>query len=355
MLSRPRRRGTNRAADILGLGRPSAPRPVLSPGGGGKIWVPSRADSGSWLAGATAWAGSDVFTNWDLKQYDNDKFQLDGRKVDLDQSSGHPFGEWGVSAHAIQNDYFGITRGNLPLDQASALANSINAGTQTETQYIDQLLAQVADTSIPAVSVEASMYGAVGTSAEINLLVTQFLPGQVANAIAHGLNPQVYASEALGLAFAFGNETGSTKFANDFGPSNPTMPNSTAGDATFASAASAAIFGPASTSNLINVLDGFVANWKAFYSNHGVPGLSNASPLQIDLAARAAAWGDGVGIALANNIGPLNGQAINFLEDAAHGTAVYSAALTSQPDHAVFQGAPAVDLVGIGIHPDSSL
>jgi hypothetical protein len=46
-----------------------------------------------------------------------------------------------------------------------------------------------------------------------------------------------------------------------------------------------------------------------------------------------------VGVALANNLGPLKGQVINFLDDAAHGTAVYSASLASQPTHAPFQGA----------------
>ena len=174
----------------------------------------------------------------------------------------------------------------------------------------------------------------------------------MANAIAWGLNPQVYASEALGLALAFGNETGSTTFANKFGPSSATMPNSIDGDATFAVAASSAIFGSASTTNLVNALEGFVANWKAFYSDHGIPEIPTCLQLEDHLAARAAAWGDAVGIALANNIGPLNAQAINFLEDAAQGTAVYSAALTSQPDHAVFQGAPAVQLVGAGTHLD---
>jgi len=34
---------------------------------------------------------------------------------------------------------------------------------------------------------------------------------------------------------------------------------------------------------------------------------------------------------LANDLGPLSGQAANFLEDAAQGTAVYSASLSSQP------------------------
>jgi hypothetical protein len=293
----------------------------------------------TWLAGATAWAGSKTFATWDIQQSNNDQFQLDGRNVDLDQTSGGPFGEWGIAAQTIQNNYFGITRGSLPSDQAVAVAASINAGTQTETQYVNGLLSQVTGTSIPAVAVEGSMYGAVGTSAEITSLATQFLPSQVTFAMQHGFNPQIVATEALGLVFAFGNESGSTAFASNFGPSNPATPNSTAGDATFAAAAATAIYGTASTSNLVNVLDGWVANWKAFYTEFGLPGLPNASVSQIDLAARGAAWGDAVGVALSSNIGPLNAQATNFLEDAAQGTAIYAAALGAQPNHAVFQGA----------------
>ncbi len=103
-----------------------------------------------------------------------------------------------------------ITRTELPLDQATSIANSINAGTQTEAQFVADLLSQVADTTIPAVAVEGSMYNAVGSSAEITMLVTQFLPSQIVNAIQYGLNTQVYACEALGLAFAFGDENGGT-------------------------------------------------------------------------------------------------------------------------------------------------
>jgi hypothetical protein len=107
------------------------------------------------------------------------------------------------------------------------------------------------------------------------------------------------------------------------------MPNTTAGDLAFAMAASVAVFGSASTPNLVSALEGFVANWKAFYSSRGVPGIPNATANQIDLAARGAAWGDAVGIALANDLGPLSGQTTNFVEDAAQGTATYSAALAS--------------------------
>ena len=318
----------------------------------------------TWLAGPSAWPGYQTFTAWDLKQYDNDQFQLDGHKVDLDQTSGGQFGEWGVSGSRIENDHAGITRVTLPSDQANDVASAINAGGQTETHYVTGLLSQVGTTTIPAVAIEASMYGSVGSSVEITSLVTQFLPAQVANAIANGFNPQVYASEALGLAFAFGNETGSTVFANLFGPSNSAMSNSAAGDAAFAVAASSAIFGSASTTNLSNVLDGFVGNWKAFYSSNGVPGIANASPTQIDIASRAAAWGDAVGVALANNLGPINAQAINFLEDAAQGTAIYSAALGSEPPHAVFQGGIAgstalsssdVAVIGIATHPNQPI
>ena len=93
-------------------------------------------------------------------------------------------------------------------------------------------------TMTAAVAVEATMYNATGTSAEITNLTNNFLPAQVANATQNGLNPLVYACEVLGLAFAFGNETGGTAFANNFGPSNGAMPNTTAGDAAFATAAS---------------------------------------------------------------------------------------------------------------------
>jgi hypothetical protein len=182
------------------------------------------------------------------------------------------------------------------------------------------------------------MYNAVGTQAEVTLLTTQFVPSQETNATNNGLNPLVYGCEALGLAFAFGNENNSTAFSSNFGPSNSTMPNSTAGDAAFAAAASTTIFGSASTANLVSVMQNFVSNWKGFYTANGIPGNATPTADQIDLASRGAAWGDMVGVALANNLGPLNGQVTNFLDDAAQGTAVYGASLVGQPAHQAFQG-----------------
>jgi hypothetical protein len=57
----------------------------------------------TWLAAPTSWPGYNTFTAWDIKQYDNDKFQLDGRNVDLDQTSGGPFGQWGIAAQACSD------------------------------------------------------------------------------------------------------------------------------------------------------------------------------------------------------------------------------------------------------------
>jgi hypothetical protein len=182
------------------------------------------------------------------------------------------------------------------------------------------------------------MYGAIGTSAEITLLATQFLPAQVALATQHGLNAQIYASEVLGLAFAFGNESGNTAFSTAFGPTSPGLPDSSVGDSKFAAVAANVIFGSASTANLVNVMENWVANWKAFYGSNGIPGILNASSDQVDLAARGAAWGDAVGVALANDLGPLKAQATNFLMDAAQGIASYSASLIGQPAHHPFQG-----------------
>src|SRR5262249_4203838 len=141
----------------------------------------------------------------------------------------------------IQKDYVAFIRTDLPLDQATTIFNAIVAGSQTETQYINSLISQVGNTTIPAVTVEPSRYGEGETSAPQTKVGIPVLPGQVASAMANNPNPVAVSSAALGTAFAFTYENGGTAFANNFGPSNPSLPNSTAGDAAFAAAASAAI------------------------------------------------------------------------------------------------------------------
>jgi hypothetical protein len=320
----------------------------------------SSGDAGDWAPSA----GNDSFLNESSPGVINALSAADLTLMDVlgyDQAPIIHHLPIGELAALLDSDFFAITRTTLPLNQAVEVTNLIDSGAQTESQYISDLLAKVGDTTIPAIAVEASMYGAAGTSDEITLLASQFLPAQVQNAIANGLDPQIYASEVLGLAFAFGNETGSTTFATNFGPGHAGLANSAAGDAAFAAAAASAIFGAASTPNLATAIDGWVANWKEFYAGHGIPGIHDPSATQIDLAARGAAWGDALGVALANDLGPLKAEVTNFLIDAAHGNAVYSASLLSQPTHAdvalasTASADAAVQLTGVAAHVDHFL
>ena len=61
-----------------------------------------------------------------------------------------------IATATIQSDYLAIARTTLSLNKAMTIATSINAGTTTETAYVNSLLAQVANTTIPAVAVLAA-------------------------------------------------------------------------------------------------------------------------------------------------------------------------------------------------------
>lgn len=235
--------------------------------------------------------------------------------------------------NAVTAEYQNVLRVAPTSLTALQAADEITLGTMSQSSYVNQLISLAGNTTGVAAAVEGSMYNAVGSSAETTLLATSFLPAQISNAVAHGFNPLVYATEALGLVFAFGNEASSAAFGNTFGPANSTTPNSVAGDVAFASLAASTIFGSASTPTLVNAIEGFVANWKSFYGSVGLPSNAHPTSSDVDLAARGAAWGDAVGIALANNLGPLPAQVANFLADVAQGNAVYSASLGSQPGH----------------------
>jgi hypothetical protein len=284
----------------------------------------------------------------------NDKGQIVGTYVDAAGATHGFFAETFspiITTLAVQLDYLAMTRTGLPLDQATSIANSIDAGSTTEFAFMNSLFVQVADTTVPAVAVEASMYGAVGSSAEITLLATQFLPAQVAYAIQSGYDPLVFACQTLGLVFAFRNESFSGTFAANFGPSNTTMPNTPTGDAAFAAAATNAIFGSAQTPTLTSAILGYVHFLEGFFTANGIVGVANPTTDQIDLAARAGAWGDAVAIALENpTLAPLAGQTINFLDDAAQGSAIYSAPLSSQPTPAPFQGEATASVASTASH-----
>jgi hypothetical protein len=255
-----------------------------------------------------------------------------------------------ITAQTILNDYLGITGTALSLSQATTEAIAIYAGTRTESQYINSLLSQAADTTIPVIAVEGSMYAAVGSSVVITNLVNNFLPGQIAYANQVGLDPVLFACLETALVFAFANGSGNSSFANNYGPSNSSMPATHAGDAAFATAATNSIFGSAQTANTAPAILGYVHFLEGFFTANGIVGVQNPTADQIVIAARAGAWGEGIAIALENNLGLYPGQTMNFLEDAAQGTAIYSASLSSQPTAAPFQGAGIASAVTTASH-----
>jgi hypothetical protein len=139
-----------------------------------------------------------------------------------EQALSNLFGLSSTDQQNVVNEVLPANPANVPSSLVSALQQQATALQGLASVYGG--MSPEADTTIPAVAVEGSMYNAVGSAAEITKLVTLFLPAQVANAIQNGLNPQVYASEALGLVFAFGDENGGMAFASKFGPANAAMP-----------------------------------------------------------------------------------------------------------------------------------
>jgi hypothetical protein len=188
--------------------------------------------------------------------------------------------------------------------------------------YAVDLLANNISLSQVAMAVDSLMFGVTDNVAELTKLATQFLPAQVANAVAHGLNPTVYAAEALGLALAGGNGT-SNAFATNFG--SLSIPD-------FASAV-ASLTGINS-----GAIQQFVNNWINFYTAN-----PPAGGLPVTLASYGAAFGDAVGAALLNptvngSLALLVSETQNALIDNAEGTYKAGIALLKEPPHLPLQG-----------------
>ena len=150
--------------------------------------------------------------------------------------------------------------------------------TPTVFSYAQQLLANDISLSQVAMAVDSLMFGVTDNVTELTKLATQFLPAQVAAALAAGLNPTVYAAEALGLALAGGNGT-SNAFATNFGSL------SVADFASEVSSLTGINSGP---------IQGFAQSWITFYTANP----SATFGLSVTVAAYGAAFGDAVGVAV---------------------------------------------------------
>jgi hypothetical protein len=225
-------------------------------------------------------------------------------------------------------------------NQAEAVAEAANinspGATETVYSYAVKLLSANISLSQVAMAVDSLMYGVTDNVAELTKLSTQFLPPQVATAIANGYNPTVFAAEALGLGLAGGNGT-STNFATTFGTLSVSQ---------FALATSIATGGFINP----NAIQNFVTNWINFYTAN--PGATHG--LSITLASYGAAFGDAVGVALLNpppigslnmpatlpdaRFNPVQNEVYNALKDNAEGLYQVGVEISALPPETPLQG-----------------
>jgi len=122
------------------------------------------------------------------------------------------------------------------------------------------------------------------------------------------------------------------------------MPNTIAGDQNAAVAIVNAVFGSAASSNLNAQVNQWIVNWKSFYTaNPAAPVIPNPTAAQIDTAARAAAFGDAVDVAINSSVGPLQASEQNVLNndalfENAQAVTAYNIAVTTVPQAPPFQG-----------------
>jgi hypothetical protein len=209
---------------------------------------------------------------------------------------------------------------------AQTEAAKINAGMDTVANYANTLLADQGDTGVDlsgvTMAVSALMEGSTipvgdaNTPNTLTLLSTVFLPPQAANAIAHSLPTTVYAAEALGLALS-------------------TLP----GFQSFVNLDIDQFSQAVSTATGINsgAIKQWVTNWEGFYTAHP----QNAT--SVTQAAYGAAFGDAVGVALANptvngTIALLVNEERNALIDNAEGSYQAGILLSAEPPHIPLQG-----------------
>jgi parallel beta-helix repeat protein len=139
----------------------------------------------------------------------------------------------------------------------------------------------------PALTTYLQMYGAPPSSTELWIL-TEFVAAQSSYGQLIGvLDPTVYVYEALGAALASGSDTGSTAFADTWGPL------AIASDTTFTIQAYANVFATPGTSAQIQHFMDQINFFKSLYTASGAYG-TDAN--QIDLLARGAIYGQMLGV-----------------------------------------------------------
>lgn len=255
-----------------------------------------------------SYVGSDAF------------FNLNGHNLDQFATHGEGTDNWDWASS--DNAYSAASgTGLLHFTEVDQLVIDSLFGTHRTHETFDNQVGSI------AVTVENEMYGVVGTQAEVDLLVHQFLPSQIAFAQQFGLSPIAVGTEAVGLNLAFGNENGNQSFAEKYGPTIITDGHQ------FASLVAHNVFGSAENAGSADVVFQWLSHWESAFATNGIPGIDHPNASQIELGARGAAFGDAVGVALDNNLINTHDIATNFIGLASHGTGVYGAPLAIQPEY----------------------
>ena len=223
--------------------------------------------------------------------------------------------------------------------QATSEAAAINANTPngpTVYSYAAQLLSSQISLSQVAMADSAYMEGTTVAAGSITapatntlaLFTTQFLPPQVAYALAHGFNPTVFAAQSLGEALST-----NAAFNTNYVSLTP---------AAFASAVATL------TGLNANSIAGWLTNWLAFYTANAPTGAT------ITQAAYGATFGDAIGTAILNptpigngnlpaglpstTFNTIQNQVYNALKLNAEGTYVAGVAIGALPHETPLQG-----------------
>lgn len=203
----------------------------------------------------------------------------------------------------------GVLRTTLPEATATLAEATIGSGQMSLATYINQLIAQAEDSTVPALIVPQFIEGATPLSARLDGL-TAFAAVQHAYYTAMGVNnPDLGPYEALGMGFS---ET--SQFAQKFGMLS---------DTTFIATNYQDAFGRSASSAQINHFQAQIDYFDNLYIHAGI-----ASDVA-HVRARGAALGQMLGFAGAEANNDYAEAAKAFLLDASDGQVIYGSSLMS--------------------------
>ena len=284
-----------------------------------------KTDFGGWAASA----GNDAFLAFAHTGVQNNFTATDIMLMDAIGWNTVAPGTTIVSSTTIQNDFLPITRTALPLDQATTIANAINAGAETLTDFINTTVASAKDTTGAILSIFQIMTGTVLDSASLSSEV------QLISGLNSSLNT-AFGWEAIGASLA------DSPFSTQYASLYKNLP-----DTSFITNVYSEVFGSTPGAVTLQALQNELTILKNYYA-----GATDANdPTGIN-RAHGNFIADMLHQASDIKFGKYYAASVVFMKDAAAGTAAYGGSLFAQPApvfaQAVSDSHPSVTLVGVG-------